>query len=134
MTETPWESAMAAASVANSNVDYHRENIRHLKKMQQRAKMRKEAEANKPIKAFPSALTEANKKKFDHVQSRVHEWANNKVPESSGRDSSVKNSFLKGHQKTGPFIDDNDSAMRVRRLSGLKSKKDQQQQQPFQVF
>ena len=57
MTETPWEAAVSVASMANSNVDFHRENLRQLKKMQQLAKMKKEAEANKPMKAFPTALT-----------------------------------------------------------------------------
>ena len=62
MTETPWEAAVSVtASMANSNVDYHRENLKKLKNMQQLARMKKEAEANKPLKAFPTALTEANK-------------------------------------------------------------------------
>ena len=45
----------------------------------------------------------------------VQEWVVN-----TGRESTVK-SFLRGHQKSGPFLEDNDSAIRVKRLSGLKS-------------
>ena len=117
MTETPWEAAVSVNSYSNSNVDYHRENLKQLKKMQQLAKMKKEAESNKPLKAFPTALTEANKKKFDHVQSKVQEWV---VSTNGGRESSVKN-YLKGHARTGPFLDENDSAIRIKRLSGLKA-------------
>ena len=122
MTETPWEAAVYAASIASnqpaSNVDYHRENLRQLKKMQAEVRMKKEAEANRPLKAFP--LTEANKKKFDHVQSKVQEW----VVNQSGRESKP---FLRSHSKTGPFLAedsglDSDSVIRVKRLSGLKSK------------
>lgn len=116
MTEAPWEYYVPPTT-SNSNqnsVDYHRENLRQLRKMQQLAKMKKESE---PVKAF--ALTEANKKKFDHVQSKVHEW----VVTANGRESKSSN-FLRGHQKTGPFLEassDNDSAIRVKRLSGLKA-------------
>ena len=39
---------------------------------------------------------------------------------NTGRESTVK-SFLRSHQKSGPFLEDNDSAIRVKRLSGLKS-------------
>ena len=117
MTETPWEyypsSISGGGTGSNPSVDHHRENIKNLKKIQQMSRMKKEEEANKPLKAF--ALTEANKKKFDHVQSKVQEWV-----VTSGRESTVK-SFLKGHQKSGPFLEDNDSAIRVKRLSGLKS-------------
>ena len=119
MTETPWEyypssiSGGGGGTGSNPSVDHHRENIKNLKKIQQMSRLKKEEEANKPLKAF--ALTEANKKKFDHVQSKVQEWVVN-----SGRESTVK-SFLKGHQKSGPFLEDNDSAIRVKRLSGLKS-------------
>ena len=124
MTETPWEAALSVNSMSHSNVDYHRENLKQLKKMQQMAKMKKEAEANKPMKAFglPADLTEANKKKFDHVQSKVQEWvvSTNTNGGGSGRES--KN-FLKGHARTGPFLEngDNDSAIQIRRLSGLKA-------------
>ena len=126
MTETPWEAALSVNSMSHSNVDYHRENLKQLKKMQQMAKMKKEAEANKPMKAFglPADLTEANKKKFDHVQSKVQEWVvstnTNGGGGGSGRES--KN-FLKGHARTGPFLEngDNDSAIQIRRLSGLKA-------------
>merc|ERR1712223_1591946 len=113
MTETPWEyyQPSTASTSGGNSVDHHRKN---LKKIQQIARMKREEEANKPLKAF--ALTEANKKKFDHVQSKVQEW----VVTTSGRESSVK-SFLRGHQKSGPFLEDNDSAIRVKRLSGLKS-------------
>jgi len=122
MTETPWEAAVYAASMAPSNsasnVDYHRENLRQLKKMQSDLRLKKEAEANRPLKAFP--LTEANKKKFDHVQSKVQEWV-----VQTGRESSNK-AFLRSHSKTGPFLEDSgldsDSVIRVKRLSGLKSK------------
>ena len=121
MTETPWEAAVYAASIASnapaSNVDYHRENLKQLKKMQSELRLKKEAEANRPLKAFP--LTEANKKKFDHVQSKVQEWVVNQH-----RESSVK-PFLRSHSKTGPFLEDgldSDSVIRVKRLSGLKSK------------
>ena len=119
MTETPWEAALSVNSMSHSNVDYHRENLKQLKKMQQMAKMKKEAESNKPMKAFglPADLTEANKKKFDHVQSKVQEWV---VSTNGGRESSVKN-YLKGHARTGPFLDENDSAIRIKRLSGLKA-------------
>ncbi len=69
MTDTPWESTVAPSSAGSQNVDYHRENLKQLRKMQQKARLQREAEINsKPLKAFPSALTEANKKKFDHVQ------------------------------------------------------------------
>ena len=49
------------------------------------------------------------------LNSTVQEWVVN-----TGRESTVK-SFLRGHQKSGPFLEDNDSAIRVKRLSGLKS-------------
>ena len=131
MTETPWEAAVYAASMAPSNsasnVDYHRENLRQLKKMQSELRLKKEAEANRPLKAFP--LTEANKKKFDHVQSKVQEWV-----VQTGRESSNK-AFLRSHSKTGPFLEDSgldsDSVIRVKRLSGLKSK--DKQGLPLQV-
>jgi len=115
MTEAPWEyyQPPPASTSGGNSVDHHRENLRNLKKISQLARMKKEEEANKPMKAF--ALTEANKKKFDHVQSKVQEWVVN-----TGRESTVK-SFLRGHQKSGPFLEDNDSAIRVKRLSGLKS-------------
>merc|ERR1719273_2383119 len=107
MTETPWEyypssiSGGGGGTGSNPSVDHHRENIKNLKKIQQMSRLKKEEEANK--------------KKFDHVQSKVQEWV-----VTSGRESTVK-SFLKGHQKSGPFLEDNDSAIRVKRLSGLKS-------------
>ena len=70
MTETPWEyyQPSTASTSGGNSVDHHRENLRNLKKIQQMAPMKREEEANKPLKAF--ALTEANKKKFDHVQSK----------------------------------------------------------------
>ena len=70
MTETPWEyyQPPPASTSGGNSVDHHRENLRNLKKIQQMARMKKEEEALKPLKAF--ALTEANKKKFDHVQSK----------------------------------------------------------------
>ena len=114
MTETPWEYYQPPSN-STPSTDYHRENLKQLRKMQQLAKLKKEDEANKPMKAF--ALTEANKKKFDHVQSKVQEWV---VSANSGRESSVKN-FLKGHQKTGPFLEDNESGIKVKRLSGLRA-------------
>ena len=98
MTETPWEAAVYAASMASnsaSNVDYHRENLRQLKKMQSELRLKKEAEANRPLKAFP--LTEANKKKFDHVQSKVQEWVVNQNQNQNPKP------FLRSHSKTGPF-------------------------------
>ena len=122
MTETPWEAALSVNSMSHSNVDYHRENLKQLKKMQQMARMKKEAEANKPLKAFPSALTEANKKKFDHVQSKVQEWVVSTNNGGSRESSSNSKNFLKGHARTGPFLEgDNDSAIQIRRLSGLKA-------------
>lgn len=124
MTETPWEAALSVNSMSHSNVDYHRENLKQLKKMQQMAKMKKEAEANKPMKAFglPADLTEANKKKFDHVQSKVQEWVVSTNTDGGGSGRESKN-FLKGHARTGPFLEngDNDSAIQIRRLSGLKA-------------
>ena len=70
MTEAPWEyyQPPPASTSGGNSVDHHRENLRNLKKISQLARMKKEEEANKPMKAF--ALTEANKKKFDHVQSK----------------------------------------------------------------
>jgi hypothetical protein len=71
MTEAPWEYYQpppGSTSGGGNSVDHHRENLRNLKKISQLARMKKEEEANKPMKAF--ALTEANKKKFDHVQSK----------------------------------------------------------------
>ena len=124
MTETPWEAALSVNSMSHSNVDYHRENLKQLKKMQQMAKLKKEAEANKPMKAFgfPSDLTEANKKKFDHVQSKVQEWVVSTNNGGSRESSSNSKNFLKGHARTGPFLEgDNDSAIQIRRLSGLKA-------------
>lgn len=122
MTETPWESAMSG--VASSSTDFHRENLRHIKQMQMRARQRKES--NEPLKAFPPsyALTEANKKKFDHVQSRVSDWARSGSQLDDGKSCSIKSGggYLKGHEKTGPFFEDNDAAIRVQRLSGLRSK------------
>ena len=119
MTETPYFQPPTPSTVtSNQNVDYHRENLRQLRKMQHLAKLKKEDEANQPLKAF--ALTEANKKKFDHVQSKVQEWVTN-----VGSENSVK-SFLRSHQKTGPFLEDNadsaSAAIRVKRLSGLRAK------------
>merc|ERR1712079_857516 len=85
---------------------------------------KKEAEANKPMKAFglPADLTEANKKKFDHVQSKVQEWVVSTNTDGGGSGRGPKN-FLKGHARTGPFLEngDNDSAIQIRRLSGLKA-------------
>ena len=52
---------------------------------------------------------------FPFFNITVQEWVVN-----TGRESTVK-SFLRGHQKSGPFLEDNDSAIRVKRLSGLKS-------------
>ena len=116
MTETPWEYYQPPPSTV-STVDYHKENLRQLKKMSQLAKMRKESNENKPLKAF--ALTEANRKKFDHVQSKVQDWVEN----TNGRESTISTgkNFLKGHQKSGPFVEDTDSAVKVKRLSGLRS-------------
>ena len=123
MTETPWEYYQAPPSVSSSNVDYHRENLRQLKKMSQLAKMRKESAENKPLKAF--ALTEANKKKFDHVQSKVQEWVVSTTA-AAGRDSVISNkNFLKSHAKTGPFLENgtySDNVAKVKKLSGLRSK------------
>jgi len=125
MTETPWEAALSVNSMSHSNVDYHRENLKQLKKMQQMAKMKKEAEANKPMKAFglPADLTEANKKKFDHVQSKVQEWVVSTNTNGGGGSGRESKNFLKGHARTGPFLEngDNDSAIQIRRLSGLKA-------------
>ena len=116
MTETPWEYMAPSVvmstgtSASASNTDHHRENIKQLKKMQHLARMKREAEANQPIKAFPTS------NKFEHVQSKVQEWV------TTQQVGSEKN-FLRGHQKTGPFVEDNaDSVVKVKRLSGLKSK------------
>ena len=57
MTETPWEyyQPSTASTSGGNSVDHHRENLRNLKKIQQMARMKREEEANKPLKAF--ALT-----------------------------------------------------------------------------
>ena len=73
---------------------------------------------------------EANKKKFDHVQSKVQEWV---VSTNGGRESTMKN-FLRSHARSGPFLEeDNDSAIRIKRLSGLKAKTSSTSKDKLQV-
>lgn len=54
---------------------------------------------------------------FSHVQSRVHDWTA-QPPEPSEKSSKP---FLRGHQKTGPFLPSSaGSVIGVRRLNGLR--------------
>jgi len=56
MTETPWEAAVYAASMAPSNtasnVDYHRENLRQLKKMQAEVRLKKRGRSEPTSQSF----------------------------------------------------------------------------------
>ena len=60
----------------------------------------------------------SRKQNYSHVQSRVHEWSV-EPPEPSERGSKP---FLKGHQKTGPFLPSSGgSVLGMRRINGLRS-------------
>ncbi len=54
-------------------------------------------------------------------QARVYEWA------SKGNETESVKNYLRGHEKTGPFLEDgvDDSVVKVKRLSGLRSKSKQ---------
>ena len=64
----------------------------------------------------------SQKQNYSHVQSRVHEWS-----EPGGAEPDpMKNckSFLKGHQKTGPFLPSSAGSVvgGVRRINGFRNK------------
>ena len=64
----------------------------------------------------------SRKQNYSHVQSRVHEWSVQPPPEPSEHGSKA---FLKGHQKTGPFLPSSGgSVLGMRRINGLRSVRD----------
>ena len=64
-----------------------------------------------------SPSVSSKKQNFSHVQSRVHKWSV-QPPEPSEISSKP---FLRGHQKTGPFLPSSaGSVIGVRRLNGLR--------------
>ena len=136
MTEPAWDSNPGRLS----KTDFHQENLRHLKKLQQVRAKNGDSKSRQPVKAF--ALPESGSKKYGPVQPRLYDWTMsgngpdpNGIPngypgESNGRTSpsiaSKKSNyshvqsrvhewsseppergskpFLRGHEKTGPFL------------------------------
>ena len=102
--------------------DYHKSNLKHLKKLSLRnrenAAVQAAAQAQEgPVKA--SHIIQANKKRYDHVQSRVSAW----------KSGPGKVDFLKGHQKTGPFLplstasNSSEDLTEIKRVSNLRYSK-----------
>ena len=139
MTEPAWDPNPGRLS----KTDFHQENLRNLKKLQQVRTKNGESKSRQPVKAFalpdsggpsgkkygpvqprlydwtlsgngpdPSGIPNgypgelngrtspsvvSKKSSYGHVQSRVHEWS------AEPHDRSSK-PYLKGHEKTGPFL------------------------------
>ena len=75
------------------SVDYHKNNLRNLRKLSKRNSDDRgnmdsadDGRRNRPMRALPPdprTLMEANKKRFEHVQSRVSAWAStSSIPDS----------------------------------------------------
>lgn len=101
------------------NVDYHKNNLRNLRKQSKRNGEDKgnmdgmdDGRRSRPMRALPPdprTLMEANKKRYEHVQSKVSAWASTtSIPDSLASTpkspKKVRANFLRSHAKTGPFL------------------------------
>ena len=163
MTEPAWDSNQGRLS----KTDFHRENLRNLKKLQQvRTKSSANSKTRQPVKAFafpesgapvdkkygtvqprlydwtmsghgpdpaglsngnlveingrtsPSVISTSKNMNYGHVQSRLREWS---TPAVEPYDRGSK-PFLRGHEKTGPFLPSSaSSVVGLRRVNSQRT-------------
>ena len=102
--------SLPASLIKNATKDFHKSNLKHLKKLSLRNKEQAAAAAEAAAAAAAAAeesgggpvranhniagLPSPGKKKYEHVKARIMDW----------KPRPGKTDFLKGHQKTGPFL------------------------------